>query len=326
VFLSAAGKPTTHYGFGHTLREREFNTPKNMDVPDPAHAVHNPFVAHVEHLHTAVKAGAPMQRITAVGAIAGVGLDGDRYASGRGYYTDSRVSRAITLIEAEVLEAIASESGLALEPGETRRNVTTSGVSLNALLGQLFWLGEVLCEGTASCAPCKYLTDLTAKPLLRPLARRGGLRADVLTSGRIRIGDRIEPATARRGVSVVVTRDNTILLAKRRSPHGAGTWSTPGGHPQQDETMEQCALRELREETTLVGTEALRLGQAVNYFPESCLIYRTTFVRVAVPDGVPRICEPEKHETWSWYPLTALPTPLFAPVASFAAKTLMLDP
>jgi MOSC domain-containing protein YiiM len=261
-----------------------------------------------------------MRRVDAVTAIRGVGLDGDRYANGRGHYTDARVSRGLTLIEAEALEAIERECGLAFEPGETRRNVTSRGVSLDDLIGQLFWIGGVLCEGTAPCPPCKYLADLTGKPLLKPLARRGGLRADVVAGGVIRVGDPITVATARVGVGVVVSHGNAVLLARRRSSHGAGTWSTPGGPPREDETIEECALRELHEETGLVGAQPRLLGETVNHFPESGLIYRTTFVGVAVASGVPRTCEPEKHEVWGWYARDALPAPLFGPVASFVDR------
>ena len=129
-----------------------------------------------------------------VNAVAGVGLDGDRYAYGRGHYQDDRVSRDVTLIEAEALEALAREHGIGLAVGETRRNLTTRGISLNDLVGRRFWVGDVLCQGTRLCEPCQYLADLTGKPLLRPLVHRGGLRADILRGGVIRRGDRVRPA------------------------------------------------------------------------------------------------------------------------------------
>ena len=151
-------------------------------------------VGSVEAIHIATAAGAPVRPVDEIRTIAGVGLEGDRYADGRGHYQDGRVSRDLTLIEAEALEALARENGIALAPGETRRNLTTRGVGLNELVGRRFWVGEALCLGTRLCEPCQYLADLTGKPLLRPLVHRGGLRADIVRGGLIRSGDQVRPA------------------------------------------------------------------------------------------------------------------------------------
>jgi MOSC domain-containing protein YiiM len=151
-------------------------------------------VGSVEAIHVAAAAGAPVRPFDAVRAIAGVGLEGDRYADGRGHYQDGRVSRDLALIEAEAVEALAREHGIALAPGETRRNLTTRSLALNDLVGRRFWVGEVLCLGARPCEPCQYLADLTGKPLLRPLVRCGGLRADIVRGGLIRIGDQLRPA------------------------------------------------------------------------------------------------------------------------------------
>jgi MOSC domain-containing protein YiiM len=148
----------------------------------------------VEAIHIAAGAGEPVRPVEAVHTIPGVGLDGDRYADGRGHYQDARVSRDLTLVEAEAIEALAHEHGIELAVGETRRNITTRGIVLNELVGRRFWVGEVLCQGTRLCEPCQYLADLTGKPLLRPLVHRGGLRADILSGGVIRQGDRLRPA------------------------------------------------------------------------------------------------------------------------------------
>jgi MOSC domain-containing protein YiiM len=150
----------------------------------------------VEAIHIAGDAGEPVRVVEAVHAIAGVGLEGDRYAYGRGHYQDARVSRDLTLVEAEAIEEVARESGIALALGETRRNVTTRGIGLNELVGRRFWVGDVLCAGTRLCEPCQYLADLTGKPLLRALVHRGGLRADILRGGVIRRGDTVRPTDA----------------------------------------------------------------------------------------------------------------------------------
>jgi MOSC domain-containing protein YiiM len=129
-------------------------------------------------------------------AIARVGLVGDRYAAAAGFWQDERVSRDLTLVEAEVIEQVSAGSGISIEAGELRRNITTRGVRLNDLVGRTFWLGEVLCKGTGLCEPCRHLEEVTRKALLRPLVHRGGLRAEVLAGGTIHVGDVLELADA----------------------------------------------------------------------------------------------------------------------------------
>jgi MOSC domain-containing protein YiiM/ADP-ribose pyrophosphatase YjhB (NUDIX family) len=154
----------------------------------------------VEAIHIAPAAGEPVREVELVRAEAGVGLDGDRYALGRGHYSpDLRVSRDLTLIEAEVIEDLGRNHGIHLAPGETRRNLTTRGIRLNDLVGRRFWVGEVLCEGTRLCEPCPYLSERTGKPLLRALVHRGGLRADIVRGGQIRRGDRLRVSAAEGG-------------------------------------------------------------------------------------------------------------------------------
>ena len=103
---------------------------------------------------------------------------------------DDADSCDLTLIEAEAVEGLAA-SGITLDPGESRRNLTTRGVRLNDLVGKEFWIGDVLALGVELCEPCSHLVALTGKPLIKPLTHRAGLRADLLTSGRISVGDRI---------------------------------------------------------------------------------------------------------------------------------------
>jgi MOSC domain-containing protein YiiM len=150
------------------------------------------FPARVETIHIAPSVGAPMVGLERVRAIAGVGLEGDRYARGAGHWSDDdRVDRDITLVEAEVIEDLAATDGIVLAPGETRRNVTTRGIRLNELVGRRFLVGDVECEGTRLCEPCLYLTDTVGKPILKPLVHRAGLRARILTDGEIANGSEI---------------------------------------------------------------------------------------------------------------------------------------
>jgi MOSC domain-containing protein YiiM len=148
----------------------------------------------LEAIHIASAAGEPVRAVESARATSGVGLEGDRYALGLGHYQDSRVSRDLTLIEAEAIEALSREHRIHLAAGGTRRNLTTRGIALNELLGRRFWVGEILCEGTRLCEPCRYLADLTGEPLLRALVHRGGLRAEILRGGVIRRGDHVRLA------------------------------------------------------------------------------------------------------------------------------------
>jgi len=263
----------------------------------------------VEEICVAPRAGAAMESRSSATARRGIGLDGDRYAAGAGFWTDDRVARDLTLIEAEAAEAV----GIAAR--DARRNVVTRGVDLNRLAGETFWLGDLLCLGAELCHPCLHLEQVTGKPLLRPLVGRGGLRARLLASGTLRVGDSVRPAPAADGVGVIVMRGRGVLVGRRLSPHGRGTWSFPGGKPEPGESPVACALRELREETGLIGTSATTIGESIDGFP-SREVFHTTFVRVDASAGEPRALEPAKTARWEWHEWSTLPAPLFAPVAS----------
>ena len=146
-------------------------------------------------IHIAPAAGLPMETVPEARAIAGRGLEGDRYALGVGYYsnTPGPGGRELTLIETETLEALPA-LGVKLAAGETRRNIATAGVPLNHLVGREFRVGAVRLRGTRLCEPCKYLEGLTQPGAMLALLHRGGLRAQILTDGVIRVGDTIKPA------------------------------------------------------------------------------------------------------------------------------------
>jgi MOSC domain-containing protein YiiM len=150
-------------------------------------------MGRIEHIHIAPAEGAPLQALEEVEALAGVGLTGDRYAQAD-HDPDYDGGQDLTLVEAEALERLAAEEGIQLEPGATRRNLTTRGVSLNDLVGKTFWVGDVLAQGIELCEPCNHLQQTIGKPILRPLTHRAGLRAQLLTSGTIRVGDELRPA------------------------------------------------------------------------------------------------------------------------------------
>jgi len=116
------------------------------------------LMGQVEAIHVALSAGAPMQAMPEVEAVVGVGLAGDRYFIGLGFYSARPTdpgAREVTLFEAEVLDRLSTEHGIALSVAEHRRNLTTRGVRLDGLLGQRFRVGEVLLEGVKDCPPCE---------------------------------------------------------------------------------------------------------------------------------------------------------------------------
>ncbi|MGG5888943.1 MOSC domain-containing protein [Falsiroseomonas sp. HC035] len=145
-------------------------------------------------IHIAGEASAPMQTLAEARLVEGHGIEGDRYASGRGTYSHKpHQDRQCTLIEVETLEALARDHGLALAPEESRRNLTVRGVPLNHLVGREFRVGEVVLFGGRLNVPCQYLDDLLGRPLFKPLMNRSGLNCRIVRGGVIRPGDTILP-------------------------------------------------------------------------------------------------------------------------------------
>jgi MOSC domain-containing protein YiiM len=130
----------------------------------------------------------PVQRVL---AIPGRGLDGDRhFFTGPG--VQSKRDRELTLIATEALEALDAEHGIKLTAAESRRNLGTRGIDLNALEGRRFRVGDIECEGIELCEPCRRLERLTQKRgVIRGLVHRGGLRAAILSEGEIAVGDEV---------------------------------------------------------------------------------------------------------------------------------------
>jgi MOSC domain-containing protein YiiM len=150
----------------------------------------------VVSIHVAREAGGPMIEIDPALAVAGRGLEGDRYHDGSGFYSDHPGPiREVSLIEEETIEALRRDHNLALAPGITRRNILTRGVPLNHLVGREFRVGGATLRGVELCEPCKHLVEVTGiKSLLPTLIHRGGLHAQILSGGPIRVGDVVEEA------------------------------------------------------------------------------------------------------------------------------------
>lgn len=130
---------------------------------------------------------------------AGKGIVGDRYhtrsleliAAG-----DAVQSNHITLIAKEELDAFLQHNAANIAYADFRRNVLTTGIDLNALIGRQFRLGSALCQGVEDCAPCAFLAATVHRAVLPELEHKAGLRAIILEDGDLDIGDSITPAGA----------------------------------------------------------------------------------------------------------------------------------
>ena len=129
----------------------------------------------------------PMNSVDQVRAVPGRGLEGDRYFD----HARMEPKREMTLVEAEAIEALRSEFKINFALDGTRRNIVTRGVPLNHLVGKEFWIGDVKARGLQLCEPCATLQRLSHPKVLPGLIHRGGLRAQILTEGLIRVGETI---------------------------------------------------------------------------------------------------------------------------------------
>lgn len=146
-----------------------------------------PRPGRVEWIGLRPERDVPMVVVEQVLAESGKGLKGDRYAGGSG-------KRGMTLIQAEHLPAIASLAGHAsISPAWLRRNLVVSGISVIALKGRRFRIGEVLLEGTDSCDPCSRMEAALGPGGFNAMRGHGGLCARILEGGRFRIGDALVP-------------------------------------------------------------------------------------------------------------------------------------
>jgi len=134
-----------------------------------------------------------------VRAVAGKGLEGDRYYSGLGTFSPHppKADFEITLIEQEQIVNFAEQSGLPFTALLARRNLVTQGVDLNSLAGKEFNVGEVRIRGVRLCEPCNYLARISFPEALTGLVHKGGLRGQVLTSGTIKVGDKVRGPSGR---------------------------------------------------------------------------------------------------------------------------------
>jgi hypothetical protein len=178
--------PSNAYDEGTHIEAGWMVTPLDLHLPTDHPYGSAATAGRVVAILIAPDAEAALSRVDGAEALAGRGLDGDRYAGDRGTFSGPGRGYQLTLVEAEVLDEIE------LPWEEARRNIVTRGISLNGLVGHRFRVGPVECVGRRLAEPCAHLERLARPGLLRPLVHRGGLRADIVTGGRIHLGDEIE--------------------------------------------------------------------------------------------------------------------------------------
>jgi MOSC domain-containing protein YiiM len=146
----------------------------------------------VERIFTSPQPGGPQIEQERVRVVAGSGIEGDRY-----FGRHEEPGQNLTLIEVEEIEAFFAEQGRAGDLSITHRNLLTRGLRLNELVGVEFEVGEVRLRGVELCEPCLGMGTALSSPVLsaaevvRRFVHRGGLRADVLTSGVIECGSAV---------------------------------------------------------------------------------------------------------------------------------------
>ena len=126
------------------------------------------------------------------------------------------------------------------------------------------------------------------------------------------------------GVAVIVIKDGLVLLGKRKNAHGDGTWAFPGGHLEFNESIEECARREIFEETGITISN-LRYGPYTNdIFEKEGKHYVTLFVLADYASGEPEVKEPDKCEEWQWHPWPPMVKPHFLPIANLLKQNFKL--
>ncbi len=134
--------------------------------------------------------------------------------------------------------------------------------------------------------------------------------------GRIKKYQYMQRERPKVGLGVIVFKDGKVLLGKRKGSHGAGEYAFPGGHLEFGESFEECAKREVKEETgmEISNVRFLRLMNLKAYQDKH---YVDVGLIADWKSGEPRCMEPDKCDGWQWYDLAYLPQPLSTAVLTY---------
>ncbi len=118
------------------------------------------------------------------------------------------------------------------------------------------------------------------------------------------------------GVGVLVfNAHNQILLGQRLGSHGNLSWQPPGGHLEFNESLENCVIREAKEEVNIAIEDIEFIGMTNDFFDDSDKHYISIFMQARLaPNQQVKNCEPHKAKNWQWFALNQLPSPLFLPL------------
>ncbi len=157
--------------------------------------------AHIHAIYIAPSAGEQMRSISSAQISAEIGISGDRYALGTGAYSRTQPTKVrnvslITLAGIDIAnDWLKTQNIQTFDEAQTRRNIVLIGISakeLNNLVGQQFQLGDVLMLGTELCDPCERPAKLLGKShFMEAFEGRGGIRAKVIKSGSIAVGNKL---------------------------------------------------------------------------------------------------------------------------------------
>lgn len=122
------------------------------------------------------------------------------------------------------------------------------------------------------------------------------------------------------GVGVLIIKNNQILLGKRKNAHGEGFWAPPGGHLEFNETIEECAKREIQEEVGIEIKNIKEIGFTNDFFKKENKHYITIFVTCDIESGNIQNMEPHKCEGWEFFDLNKIPENIFLSVKNAIKK------
>ena len=140
----------------------------------------------------AAEAGGEPHAVDVAALVAGQGIVGDRYYRGIGTFSEKlKDSRdwEVTLIEHEEVVRFNEQQGKAVAAISFRRNIVTSGVRLNDLVGHRFRVGDAVLEGVRLCEPCAHLGRQIGLDVVKSMVHKAGLRARIIAGADVRPGD-----------------------------------------------------------------------------------------------------------------------------------------